>query len=46
MRRIDGPNMAVVISGISPSTVIFEGLNDKLAKKHIGKDDYSLPEDR
>lgn len=44
MRRIDGPNMAAVNPGISPSTVIIEGSNDALAERFIGGRKPSLPD--
>lgn len=44
MRRLDGPNMAAVSPGISQSTVIFEGSNDKLAEEYIGGREPALPE--
>jgi len=45
MRRLDGPNMAATSPGISQSTVIFEGANDKLAEDFIGGRKPALPTD-
>jgi len=48
MRRIDAPNMAKAgthENGIFPSTVIFEGSNDKFAEDYIGGRIPALPED-
>jgi hypothetical protein len=45
MRRLDGPNMAAASPGISQSTVIFEGSNDKLAADFIGGRKPALPTD-
>ncbi len=44
MRRVDGPNMATINPGISPSTVIFEGSNDALAESFIGGRIPPLPQ--
>jgi hypothetical protein len=43
MRRIDAPNITATNPGISPSTVIFEGSNDKLAEISLGRRSPQLP---
>lgn len=45
MRRIDAPNISATNLGISPSTVIFEGSNDRLAAETIGIRSPALPAD-